>query len=192
MYKRVLEGFVAYRCSGVGCQQEQLCAKYLSFFCSEALCLLSCLVCAYVFGYLTVFSCLCCASWCPCCCSVATLAVGLLFYSAVSATRCCLTPLVIRNTNLLFDVLMLPRSLFPFPRPTKQLTTATSLAKFLCPTKAVVRTFETAHNYADNTNTYTKVAVKPRAAALSRSRPCITLQLFCKTLRHVDSHVSSS
>eukprot|EP00752_Nemacystus_decipiens_P002251 g2132.t2 len=40
-----------------------------------------------------------------------------------------------------------------------QLTTAASLAKFLCPTKAVVRTFETAHNYADNTDTYTKVSI---------------------------------
>lgn len=41
-------------------------------------------------------------------------------------------------------------------RTTLQLTTAASLAKFLCPTKAIVRTFETAHNYADNTDTYTK------------------------------------
>lgn len=40
---------------------------------------------------------------------------------------------------------------------TSQLTTATFLAKYLCPTKAVVRTFETAHNYADNTDLYTKV-----------------------------------
>lgn len=52
----------------------------------------------------------------------------------------------------------------PNPNPnlhndtTRQLTTAASLAKFLCPTKAIVRTFETTHNYADNTNTYTKVS----------------------------------
>lgn len=47
---------------------------------------------------------------------------------------------------------------------TRKLTTAASLAKFLCPTKAVVRTFETAHNYADNTDTYTKVSQSPIAS----------------------------
>ena len=47
---------------------------------------------------------------------------------------------------------------------TRKLTTAASLAKFLCPTKAVVRTFETAHNYADNTDTYTKVSLSPIAS----------------------------
>ncbi|CAN0181713.1 unnamed protein product [Pylaiella littoralis] len=41
----------------------------------------------------------------------------------------------------------------------KQLTTAAALAMFLSPTKAVVRTFETAHNYADNTNTFTKISI---------------------------------
>lgn len=34
-----------------------------------------------------------------------------------------------------------------------------TLAEFLCPTKAVMRTWETAHNYANNTNTYTKVGM---------------------------------
>ncbi|CAM9280265.1 unnamed protein product, partial [Ectocarpus sp. 13 AM-2016] len=40
-----------------------------------------------------------------------------------------------------------------------QLKTAVSLSKFLCPTKAVARIFETAHNYADNTDTYTKISI---------------------------------
>ncbi|CAM9143892.1 unnamed protein product [Scytosiphon promiscuus] len=42
---------------------------------------------------------------------------------------------------------------------TNELTTARHLANYLCPTKAVVRTFETAHNYADNTDTYTKISI---------------------------------
>lgn len=51
---------------------------------------------------------------------------------------------------------------FPLPpsrAQPQQLSTSASLAKFLCPTKAVVKTYETPHNYADNTDSYTKVRV---------------------------------
>lgn len=56
---------------------------------------------------------------------------------------------------------------FPLPRSvcfgvvSCQFRAAAYLADFLCPTKAVVRTWETSHNYEDNTDSYTKVMSSP-------------------------------
>lgn len=76
---------------------------------------------------------------------------------------------------------------FPLPpsrAQPQQLSTSASLAKFLCPTKAVVKTYETPHNYADNTDSYTKVRVSCDRS-IDRSGP-----LFPFPIRAVSPSIS--